>query len=66
MGVFPSLGLEAVKGFVLGEDDGFAFDVGGDEGGVDSLRKRMRHLVEVVFSPVNLAADGADAFSPKL
>jgi hypothetical protein len=27
----------------LGEDDGFAFGVGGNEGGVDSLRKRMRH-----------------------
>ena len=51
MGVFPSLGLEAVKGSVLGEDDGFAFGVGGDEGGVDSLRKRMRHSVEVVFFP---------------
>ena len=43
MGLCPSRGLEAVKVSVLGENDDFAFGVGGNEGGVDSLRKRMRH-----------------------
>lgn len=52
MGLCPSLGLEAVKGSVLGEDDDLAFGVGGDEGGVELA-------VEVGFAMEDAALQGS-------